>query len=437
MKIKCKKKSYEQVVSLPPAPHRLPLRSPRILRWLIKALSFFELKKVKMSYREVDMDKLESKQPCLILMNHSSFIDLKIAFDYFYPRPLSTVCTTDGFVGKELLMRLIGCIPTQKFVSDVTLLQDMLYALGDLGSSVLMYPEASYSFDGTATPLPDSLGGLLKLLNVPVVTLITDGAFIRDPLYNGLRLRKTEISAEVRYLLSPEQIAEASTEELNLLLAQVFSFDNFRSQQQRGVKIDEPFRAEGLNRVLYKCPHCLSESDMTSEGDTVKCRACGAVYRLTETGFLEGVNVEPKFTHIPDWYAWERECVRAEIESGTYLLDVDVDIIMMVNFKAVYRVGEGRLTHSESGFHLVGCDGKLDYTHRPLASYSLYADYFWYELGDIICIGNKDALYYCFPRCERDVVAKTRLAAEEIYKIKRAARTARRAARAEARAAKN
>ena len=59
---------------------------------------------------------------------------------------------------------------------------------------------------------------------------------------------------------------------------------------------------------------------------------------------------------------------------------------------AVYRVGEGRLTHGREGFHLTGCEGKLDYAQSPLASYSLYADYFWYEIGDMICIGTKDIL---------------------------------------------
>jgi hypothetical protein len=34
----------------------------------------------------------------------------------------------------------------------------------------------------------------------------------------------------------------------------------------------------------------------------------------------------------------------------------------------------------------------------------------------VICIGNKDCLYYCFPKKD-GVVAKTRIAAEELYKI--------------------
>lgn len=90
---------------------------------------------------------------------------------------------------------------------------------------------------------------------------------------------------------------------------------------------------------------------------------------------------------------------------------------MMVNTDCVYEVGEGILTHTKEGFHLTGCDGKLDYFQTPGASYSLYSDYFWYELGDMICIGNERAQYYCFPKTEQDIVAKTRLATEEIYKF--------------------
>lgn len=51
------------------------------------------------------------------------------------------------------------------------------------------------------------------------------------------------------------------------------------------------------------------------------------------------------------------------------------------------------------------------------ACYGLYADYYWYEIADVVCIGNNDVLYYCFPRKSGDIVAKTRLATEEMYKL--------------------
>jgi hypothetical protein len=281
-----------------------------------------------------------------------------------------------------------------------------------------MYPEAGYSFDGTATPLPDTLGSCVKLLGVPVVMIRTEGAFARDPLYNNLQLRRVKVSAEMEYLLSPEEIKKMSADEINAVLREQFSFDYFRWQKEKGVKITESFRADYLNRVLYQCPHCGVEGHMEGRGIHLTCHACGKMWELTEAGEMRALEGETEFSHIPDWYRWERQNVRREIEAGEYSLDVPVDIYMLIDAKALYRVGEGRLEHNAEGFHLTGCEGKLQCKQSVLSSYGLNADYNWYELGDIICIADKEALYYCIPKQE-GVVTKARFAAEELYKLKK------------------
>ena len=203
-------------------------------------------------------------------------------------------------------------------------------------------------------------------------------------------------------------------------MTEKFSFDNFRWQQKNGVLIDEPFRADHLNRVLYKCPHCLTEGQTEGKGTELTCHACGKVYELGEDGFMKAKEGATEFPHVPDWYRWEREEVKREIENGLYQLDIDVDIFAMIDTDCIYSVGEGHLLHNRDGFHLTGCDGTLDYVQKPLSSYSLYADYYWYKLGDMICVGDQNILYYCFPKNCGDVVAKTRLATEELYKVIRA-----------------
>lgn len=421
MKIKTAKMKYEDVLAIPVPEHKKPVRQAFVFRVLLRLLSIMDLRSTHFTCKKIGMERLGKDEPCLVLMNHSSFIDLEIASTVLFPRQFHIVCTSDGFVGKEWLMRLIGCIPTKKFINDVTLVRDMIYTVKQLKSSILMYPEASYSFDGTETPLPESLGKCLKLLKVPVVMIRTKGAFARDPLYNNLQLRKVQVSAEMEYLLSPEEIAERSTEELNEILQEQFSFDYFRWQQENHVKIAEPFRADGLNRMLYKCPNCHAEGKMAGQGTRLRCNCCKKEYELTEYGFLQAGDGVTEFDHIPDWYRWERECVRKELLGGTYHMEVPVDIYMMVDTRCVYQVGEGTLTHSCEGFHLTGCEGSLDYVQEPLSSYSLYSDFYWYEIGDVICIGDERAQYYCFPQGCGDIVAKTRLAAEELYKIMKAA----------------
>ena len=414
MKIKRKKASYQEVLKMPKAKHFNPRKPSFLFSTIVRLLAIGDLTKTKFTYTTERAEVLK-QGPCLILMNHSSFIDLQMISKIMYPKRYNIVCTSDGFVGKKWLMRLLGCIPTKKFVTDLTLIKDISYALKK-GTHVLMYPEASYSFDGCATPLPHKMGALIKMLKVPVVTVITKGAFAYDPLYNCLQKRRVKTSAHVKGLFTKEEVQSLSAEELSKRLEEQFTFDNFKWQQQEGVKITEPFRADGLHRILYKCPHCNSEGQMEGKGVNLTCSACGKVYTLTEEGFMKALEGETEFTHIPDWYNWERANVKQEILKGEYLLDTEVDITMMVNYKAVYDIGKGHLIHNERGFTLTGANGELNYSQPPLASYSLYADYYWYEIGDVICIGNNDCLYYCFPK-KQGVVSKTRMATEELFKL--------------------
>ena len=252
-------------------------------------------------------------------------------------------------------MRMLGCIPTRKFVPDITLIRDIAYSINHNHTSVLMYPEASYSFDGTATPLPRHLGVLLKKLGVPVVMITTYGSFSRDPLYNNLQNRKVKVSATMECLLSPEEIASKSVEELDAILDKAFDLDYFRWQSENKVRITEPFRADGLHRILYRCPNCQTEGAMEGAGETLTCHKCGKTWKLDEYGRLAAVEGPTEFPHIPDWYRWEREQVRLSIADGSYHLDTEVSI------------------------------------------------------------GDNDILYYCFPKGDIPV-AKVRLAGEELFK---------------------
>ncbi len=416
MKIKVIEKKYEDVLALEHAPHIKPKRPNIFFRTLLKLVSLPDLLATRFSCKRIGMQRLDKREPCLFLVNHSSFIDLEIVASTLYPRPFNIVATTDGFVGKDWLMRQIGCIPCKKFMREPLLIRDMLHASRKLGNSIVLFPEAGYTFDGTATRLPDNLGAAIKLLGIPVVMIKTYGAFLRDPLYNNLQRRKVRVSATMEYIYSKQDLAVLSPEEIQKKVTELFTFDEFAWQKENGIRVTEPFRADRLDRILYKCPVC-GEEEMVGRGERLSCRACQKEYHMTELGELCAIHGETHFSHIPDWYRWERAEVRREVLAGDYEINLPVDIYMMLDTRALYRVGVGRLSHTREGLHLVGCRGKLDFTQKPLASHSLNSDFNWYEMGDVVCIGNADALYYCFPKGKKNVVAKMRLAAEEIYKL--------------------
>jgi len=418
MKINTRNLPYEEVLKLPRLQHKNPKKPSRLLATLVRLLSIPTLRKTKFSYTTERMELVGDK-PCLILMNHCSFTDMKLAYGIFYPKRFGIVTSVDamsGILGK--LMRFLGCTPTHKYIADLTLIRDIEYMLKNNQTSVLMYPEAGYSFDGRATALPRKMGVLMKRLGVPVVTVITKGAFARDPLYNMLQIRDVKVSAHVKCIATAEEIKEKSVAELDALLADAFSFDNFAYQRDEKISIDVPFRADGLHRILYKCPYCGEENQMEGKGIHLTCHSCQKQWEMDEYGQLMACEGETQYPHIPDWYTWQRDCVRKELEDGSYLLDTPVDIAIQVNLDGVCMIGEGHLTHDLNGFRLTSGDGKLDYKQSPVASHTLYSDYYWYEIGDMIGIGNNEFSYFCFPKTNTSVT-KARLATEELYKMRK------------------
>lgn len=421
MKTTVKKMDFDAVMALPCPQHKNPRKVNWFWRLLIRFLTVFGMMGTGFRYETEGFEKIGKDEPCLILMNHTCFQDMEVAYKILFPRAFNIVCSNDGFIGffglMEWVMRSIGCIPTQKFVSDVSLVRDMEYCFKTLKTSVLMYPEACYSFDGTATTLPRKMGVLLKKFDVPVIMIETFGTFGRNPLYNELQIRRhVPITAKARVLYTREVIREKKVQELSAGVEAAFGFDHFRWQKEQGLEITQPFRADGLHRILYKCVDCGAEGQMVGKDTGITCGCCGRHHELTVLGELKAAEGETKITHIPDYYKWERQQVRQEILDGTYLLDCDVDIAMQVDYKAIYKVGQGRLVHNNAGFTLTGCDGRLCYTQPPQAGFGLYADYYWYEMADVICIGDTEVHYFCFPK-NGAPVAKIRLATEEMYKL--------------------
>ena len=111
MKIKVSDRTFAEVEAMPGFKYERPVKQSAFLRWLMKTLSAGELKSTHFTYRNIGMERLKQGEPCLVLMNHSAFIDLKMAATILYPRPFHIVTTVDGFVGKNSLMRHLGCIP--------------------------------------------------------------------------------------------------------------------------------------------------------------------------------------------------------------------------------------------------------------------------------------------------------------------------------------
>jgi ribosomal protein L37AE/L43A len=226
-------------------------------------------------------------------------------------------------------------------------------------------------------------------------------------------------------LFTPEELAGMSVEEINKKLVETFQYDDYRWQKERGLRTKYKKRAEGLQKVLYQCPACKTEFRMETEGTRLRCKACGKTWELNELNELTAEDGQTEFSHIPDWYEWERSNVRAEVEAGTYTSgELDVHVDSLPNAKGYVRLGNGKMVHDEKGFRVWGTDdqGMAFSMEIPAATqYSVHIEYEYLgKYGDCVDLNTLQDTWYVYPHGNDFAVTKMALATEEVYqKIRR------------------
>ena len=398
---------------------KYPIRQPIYLTWLIQVLSQMMLLGKKHKVEKIGMEGL--KPPYMLLSNHMSFVDFELISEGTYPNRVNNVVNIDGYYMRPWLMEWIGAICTRKFTTDFHLVKSIRHVIKK-GDILCMYPEARYSPCGTTSYLPDSLGSLVKMNKVPVVVAIHRGNYLHAPFWNFRKKRKVPLHTTLALTLTAEQIAEMSPAEINEVLREAFRYDDYKYQKDNGILITEKFRAEGMHKILYKCPHCMAESKMMSAGAEIYCTGCGKRWTLLESGELRANEGETEFSHVPDWFEWEREQVRGEIERGEYYFEDEVDVHSMPRCYRFMPLGRAKLTHDiEQGFILEGRYRGKDYRiqRAPLQINSLHVEYDFPHIKPFDCvdISTENDSFYCFPTKE-NVITKLAFATEIIYQKK-------------------
>ncbi len=398
---------------------KYPIRQPLLIVWLIWLLSRIMLIGKKYKIEKINMEGL--KPPYILLSNHMYFIDFELAAMATFPYRVNNVVSIDGYYRRPWLMELIGAICTRKYTMDLHLVKSINRVL-KRGDILSMYPEARYSPCGITSYLPDSLGKLIRMNKAPVVVAVHHGNYLHSPFWNFRKKRKVPMHTTFTQVLTAEQVKNMTPDEINQVVRTALEYDEYRYQKEREILIKEPFRAEGLHKVLYQCPHCMTESQMDSKGSQLFCTACGKTWDLGEDGILTATQGETEFSYVPDWFRWEREQVKQQILNDTYFFEDSVEVFSMPRCWRFEKLGKATLTHSiQDGFVLKGHYNGQDYciNRTPAQSNSLHIEYDYCYLKPLDCldVSTENDSFYCYPETKKNIVTKLAFATEILYEL--------------------
>ena len=370
------------------------------------------------SHTKVDKEVKKIKAPYFILATHHAFLDFPQLAAAIAPKTTNWVIAVDEFRRGDWLMRGIGGIAKRKFTHDISTTKNMIYSLRQLKQSVAIYPEARFSLAGVNEKLDGALGKFCKFANVPVLMFKSFGNFINSPQWCKKPYRKIRKEAHLYVLYTVEQLQSMTAEQVQKGIEDAFVRDEYKWQVENNYHVKCKKRAKGLHRLLYKCPNCGNEHEMQSEGIYLWCSHCGAKWEMDTLSRLKGVNTDKGFSHIPDWYNWEREEVRKEVQNGTYHFEDDVRVEDFYSGKVGFiPVGDAHMTHDKDGFKFVGTvDGQPFEVHKLVSDmYSLHIEYDFIKRGDAIDIAVDKTTYFMYPKTAKNCLTKLHFATEELY----------------------
>ncbi len=387
------------------------------LRWLMKIIAGITTAKQGQIIHKVNMEGIEP--PYILMGNHNSYYDLMVLHKAILPNRCNYIVAIDGFIKREKLLRSIGGICKRKFTNDMNLLRHIKTVLNN-GDIMVIYPEARYSLCGTKAIIPQSNAALAKYFKVPLVVLLTHGDHIVEPFYNPKRRKIKGLEATLKCIATKEEVEKLSVEELDQRLQEALEYDDYTWLKDSGILLKDKNRAKNLHKVLYQCPHCGTEYEMSSDGIYLKCNHCGKTYEMDEHGELHALEGETEFSHIPDWYEWERENVKKEVRGGKYHFESPVRVDALPNAKGYIDLGMGKLIHGMDGFILTGNYKGEDYEIKLAAKdhYSVHIEYEYLgKFGDCVDLNTLNDTFYVYPKCDKFSVTKMSLACEELYKF--------------------
>ncbi len=417
---------FEDMINYPENTKKYDLSKPPVKQTenvvrLIHLLSRVLLSLLRKGHKieKINMEGL--KPPYILLSNHMQWMDFPILFDATYPEKVNIVGANHVYYKTPFILEKAGCMCTRKFTADLSLVKNCHKVLQEYGDIFAMFPEARYSPDGTQSVLPPAIGKLAKKNKVPVVILKNHGNFLNQPFWSHFKFRKVPFYATMKQIITAEEIEKLSVDQINQIIEKEFQYDDYKWQKDNNIRITEEYRADGLHKILYQCPHCMTEGKMISKGSKLTCEHCKKQWEMTELGELKALNGETEFSHIPDWYRWERENVRKELLDEKYSYSDEVQVYGFPGINKYFNLGMGKITHDlENGFVLTGhYNGKNYKIQKPVSSlYSLHIEYQFSHLKGVDCfeLPTKNDSIYCIPT-KKNMVTKLALATEEAYKI--------------------
>ena len=251
----------------------------------------------------------EIKGPAIIVATHTSDEDHMISGMTLYPvRP--TYIVSEHFTripSTARLLKLMHVITKKMFCADISTIRNVMRAKKE-NAVIVIFAEGRLSCYGHTLPVADGTAELIKKLGVDLYAWKGEGAYLTFPKWRDKGdSRQGRIKSSVKRLLTAEEVAAKSVEEIKEITAKAIENDD--ELAMAGVEYKCADMSRGVDKILFKCPKCLKEGKITASEGHIRCE-CGLDATLDSYYRLHNA----PFERINEWFEWQQDSIDVENE---------------------------------------------------------------------------------------------------------------------------
>ena len=279
------------------------------------------------------------------------------------------------FVGSEHIARWKRAYKLLKYVFDPIMRPKGASAMAAVmsilrrvkkGANVCIFAEGVRSWDGRPCPILPSTARLVQKAGVGLVTFRIKGGYFVSPMWSN-SLRRGKITGAPVGVYTAEQLATMRQEEIYQIIVRDLGEDAYLTQQTLPQRYHGKNLAENLEHLLFYCPACGKSDTLSSDKDTLTCRACGHSFRYDEYGYIwDGENSDS----VADYAERQRLLVEKDVDEGI-CYGVEGATLYTVAEHTEQKLSHGRLTMNEEYL----CCGEVKIAMKDITEFAMHGKF--------------------------------------------------------------
>jgi len=256
--------------------------------------------------RKVHLGKgvnLNRKESYIMLANHTFMFDVVHVPLRFRIVPFIIASQTlfTKQPAKFLVSQVAHVIPKAKGKSDFKAIKN-IYGVVKRGYPVLIFPEGNTTFYGETGYIEKATMKLIKKLGLDVITCNVKGGYLSKPRWATGKRRNHKIELFYNKTISKELIKEMSVDEVSNVIHKALNHNDYEYQREKMIPHPGKQLAEGIENVVYICPHCEAVNSIVSDHNRIVCTECKKEGYVDKYGFINGF----KYDNLIDWNNFQR-----------------------------------------------------------------------------------------------------------------------------------